>query len=215
MVALASEKIQKYFGGAYLLVPQCPTFWMDDGSGQISENEKSIYVEALKALIDEFLDNNPGVDRNRIYIGGDSNGGFMTMRMLMDYPDFFAAAFPICEAMADANITDEQIAFLKDIPIWFTHAANDPVVPIDRFVLPTYQRLVAAGGKNIHMTMWDRIVDMHEGFKDADGNPYEYLGHFAWIPLLNDDCRLDYDNKPVTVNGQEAGLLQWLAAQSR
>ena len=215
VVALASTKIQDYFGGAYILSPQCPTFWMDDGSGEISESPDSLYGEALKALIDEFVEKNPGVDPDRIYIGGDSNGGFMTMRMLMDYPDFFAAAFPICEAMLDENISDADIENLKKIPIWFTHAANDPIVKIDRFVLPTYRRLVAAGGADIHLTMWDNIVDMHEGFVDEEGKPYEYLGHFAWIPFLNDDCRLDYDKKPVILDGREVTLLQWLAAQKR
>lgn len=215
VVALASEKIQAYFGGAYIFCPQCETFWMDDGSGEITENEKSIYGEALMAAIAEFVEKNPAIDRDRIYIGGDSNGGFMTMRMLMDYPDYFAAAFPICEAMIDTGITDEEIGKLKEIPIWFTHAANDPIVPIERFVLPTYERLIKAGGENIHLTMWDRIVDLYEGFQDEEGNPYEYLGHFAWIPLLNDDCRLDYDKQPVQIDGKEVTLLQWLAAQKK
>jgi len=40
-------------------------------------------------------------DTNRIYIGGDSNGGYMTMLMIRDYPSYFAAAFPTCEALRD------------------------------------------------------------------------------------------------------------------
>ena len=80
---------------------------------------------------------------------------------------------------------------------------------------PTYKRLVAAGGKNIHFTFWDKIEDIHEGFRDAEGKPFEYLGHFAWIPMLNDDCRLDYDGQPVTINGQEVSLLEWLAQQKK
>lgn len=215
VVALISDKIQALFGGAYVLVPQTPTFWMNDGTGQYGHTGKSIYVKALKACIDEFLDKNPGIDRSRIYIGGDSNGGFMTMRMVIDYPDFFAAAFPVCEALYDDTITDAQLEGIKHLPIWFTHAKNDPVVKPEETVLPTYQRLVASGNPNVHFTFWDNIKDIHEGFKDAEGNPFEYIGHFAWIPLLNDDCRLDYDQKPVTVNGKEVSLLQWLALQKK
>ena len=215
VVNLASEKIQAYFGGAYILAPQCDTYWMNDGSGTISESGNSIYVEALKACIDEFVAKNPGVDPDRIYIGGDSNGGFMTMRMIIDYPDFFAAAFPICEALLDEKVSDEDIEKLKGQNIWFTHAANDPLVQIDRFMLNTYKRLIAAGAENVHLTLWDNVVDIHEGFKDENGNPYEYFGHFSWIPMLNDDCRLDYDKKPVLVDGEEVTLLQWMAKQHK
>ena len=54
-VAFSSEKVQSYFGGAYVLAPQTRTFWMNDGSGQYGQTGKSIYVKALKACIDEFV----------------------------------------------------------------------------------------------------------------------------------------------------------------
>lgn len=212
---LASPAIQQLFGGAYLLVPQTGTFWMNDGTGEYGRTGKSIYGKALKALIDEFLERNPGIDRGRIYVGGDSNGGFMTMRMILDYPDFFAAAFPVCEALYDETITEEQLLGIRDLPIWFTHAKNDPVVKPEETVVPTYRRLLAAGAKNVHFTFWDSIKDIHEGFRDQEGNPFEYMGHFAWIPLLNNDCRLDYDGKPVTVDGKDVSLLEWLALQKK
>ena len=208
--------MQEKFGGAFVLVPQCDTMWLDDGSHQYGDSGKSMYTEALKFLIDEFAERFSAViDRARIYIGGDSNGGFMTMRMLMSYPAFFAAAFPICEAMTDKRITDEDIGNLKKIPIWFTHAKNDPVVRPEDYVLPTYHRLKDAGAENCHLTCWDRIVDLHAGFRDENGAPYEYLGHFAWIPVFNDDCRTDFDGKPVKAGGKEVSLMEWLAAQKR
>ena len=215
VVALASEKVQALFGGAYVLAPQTKTFWMNDGSGQYGNTGKSMYVKALKSCIDEFVEKNPGIDRDRIYIGGDSNGGFMTMRMVLDYPDYFAAAFPVCEALYDGTITDEALAKIVHLPIWFTHAKNDPVVKPDETVVPTYKRLIAAGAKDTHFTFWDKIEDIHEGFTDAEGKPFEYIGHFAWIPMLNDDCRVDYDGKPVVKDGREVSLLEWLAAQKK
>lgn len=215
VVNLASPAIQKLFGGAYLLIPQTKTFWMNDGSGEYGRTGKSIYTAALKNCIDEFLEKNPGIDRKRIYIGGDSNGGFMTMRMILDHPGFFAAAFPVCEALYDETISEEQLAGIKDLPIWFTHAKNDPVVKPEETVIPTYKRLTAAGAGNVHFTFWDSITDLHEGFKGPDGQPYEYIGHFAWIPVLNDDCRLDYDGRPVCVNGRQVSLLEWLSLQSK
>lgn len=37
---LASDRIQEKFGGAYILAPQCPTMWMDDGSGEYTKGGK-------------------------------------------------------------------------------------------------------------------------------------------------------------------------------
>ncbi len=208
--------MQEKFGGSFVLVPQCDTMWLDDGSGKYGDSGKSMYTEALMAAIDGFIDRFSAViDRQRIYIGGDSNGGFMTMRMMMSYPDAFTAAFPICEAMLDKRISDTDIENLKKIPIWFIHAQNDPVVKPMYYAVPTYQRLMAAGAENCHFTYWEKIVDLHAGFKNEKGEPYEYMGHFAWIPVFNDDCRLDFDGKPVLLNGREVTLMEWLAAQRK
>ena len=208
--------MQEIFGGAFVLVPQCDTMWLDDGSGKYGDSGKSKYTEALKYLIDEFMDHfRYVIDPDRVYIGGDSNGGFMTMRMLMSYPEAFAAAFPICEAMLDKRITDADIDHLKDIPIWFVHAKNDPVVKPELYAVPTYNRLMDSGARNCHFTYWDKIVDIHAGFKNEQGEPYEYLGHSAWIPVFNDDCRLDFEGQPVTQDGREVTLMQWLAAQKK
>ncbi len=215
VVSLSWPRVQKFFGGAYVLAPQTRTFWMNDGSGEYGRTGKSIYSEALKACIDEFVEKNPGIDRSRIYIGGDSNRGFMAMRRRLDYPELFAAAFPVCEALYDETISEESIQRVKDKAIWFTHAKNDPVVKPEETVVPTYQRLLAAGAQNVHCTYWDKIEDIHEGFKDKDGNPFEYLGHFAWIPMLNDDCKLDFDGQPVVWEGREVSLLEWLAQQKQ
>ncbi|GHU83721.1 hypothetical protein FACS1894196_4020 [Clostridia bacterium] len=214
VVAMATPEIQKHFGGAYIFAPQCETFWLDDGSGQYGRSGKSMYTEALFDAIEYFVARHADIDRDRIYVGGDSNGGFMTMRMILDYPAYFAAAFPVCEALYDSAIGDEEIKKVKHLPIWFTHAKTDPVVKPEDTVVPTYHRLKAAGAQ-IHFTFWDSIHDIHEGFKGEDGKPYEYNGHFAWIPLLNDDCRLDYDNRPVVVDGREISLLEWLSMQHR
>ena len=49
------------------------------------------------------------MDPYRVYIGGCSNGGYMTMNMVLRNPGFFAAAYPTCEAYMDQYISDVQI----------------------------------------------------------------------------------------------------------
>ena len=216
VTALTGSALQALFGGAFVLVPQCDTMWLDDGSGRYGDSGRSMYTEALKYLIDEFIEKNACViDRSRLYIGGDSNGGFMTMRMLMSYPDVFAAGFPICEAMLDERVSEHDIQNLARIPLWFTHAKNDPVVKPEKYAVATYLRLKAAGAKNLHFTYWDKIEDMHGLFTDEQGKPYQYMAHFAWIPVLNDDCRLDFDGGPVICEGRAVTLMRWLALQRK
>lgn len=215
VTSMVTPEIQKLFGGAYLLVPQCPTMWMDDGDQKYGRSGRSIYVGPVKAVIDEFIAKNPDIDRDRIYIGGDSNGGFMTMRMCIDYPEFFAAAFPVCEALYDNTITDAQIKELAKLPIWFTHAKNDPVVIPSETVDATYKRLCAAGAADVHFSYFDRIIDQHEGWTNEDGTPFEYIGHFSWIPLFNRDCNFDYDGSPVMQDGRQIDVFDWLSEQKR
>jgi predicted peptidase len=217
VVNLSSADIQNKLGGAaWILAPQSPTMWMDNGEKSYTVTGKSMYTEALKACIEEFVElHKEQIDTDRIYIGGCSNGGFMTMRMIVDYPTYFAAAYPVCEALYDNVISDQDIENIKHLPIWFTHAANDPVVRPETTVLPTFKRLRAAGGKNIHASYFDNVVDQSGLFKDELGRPFEYLGHFSWVHTYNDIFRYDMDGTRVMADGSPVTLWQWLGLQHK
>lgn len=216
VVNLISPEMQTYFGGkAMLLVPQCPTMWMDDGTGEYTQDGSSKYVEALESLIADFVEEHPETDRSRIYIGGDSNGGFMTMKMIIHNPDRYAAAFPVCEALDNKAITDDDIRKIVSVPIWFTHSKDDPVVAPDEYVVPTYKRLVAAGNPDVHFTYWDTIEDLSGLYKMPDGSPFKYIGHWSWIHMLNNDCKADFDGQPVLVNGKPVSIIEWIASHRK
>jgi Predicted peptidase len=215
VVNLISEDIKQYFGSCYVLGPQAPTMWMDDGSGNYNTDGSSMYVESLKSLLDEFIEAHDGIDRDRIYIGGCSNGGFMTMKMIIAYPEMFAAAYPICEALADEFVTQKDLSKIKNLPIWFTHAKNDPVVIIDKHTEATYKRLIQAGAKDVHFSCFPSVTDRTGKYINEDGTPYEYNGHFSWVPALNNECDFDFDHKPVQVNGRVVTMFEWLSMQKR
>ena len=204
-VNFADPKIQAYFGGAYVLVPQAKTFWMD-GFHEFGDGT-SKYEDSLMALIRNYVSLHKEIDSNRIYLGGDSNGGYMTMLLIRDYPKEFAAAFPTCEALKDSLITDEDIEKMKTVPIWFTAAKTDEVVPPIEYVIPTYQRLVSAGA-NVQFSFFDNVSDRTGLYKKADGTPFEYNGHWSWIYVYNNDCI-------VKVNDKQISLMEWLAKQQR
>lgn len=202
-----TDEVQDIFGGAYILLPQAETMWMDAGDNTYSTDGSSIYAEPVMALIADFVENNPGIDPNRIYVGGCSNGGYLTMELVLDNPDYFAAAFPVCEYYLDEWITDEQIAEIADLPLWFVHCQADPTVDPTITSVPTYERLLAAGAENLHFSYYESIVDPEYG--------NAYNGHNSWVYSLLNLCSTDFDGSPVTVDGNEVTLYEWLNLQSR
>ena len=204
--ALYGDEFQEVMGGAYVLTPQTETFWLqysEDGDWTTNTGKDSIYLKDVKGLIDQYIAENDGIDTNRIYIGGCSNGGFMTMDMILNYPDFFAAAFPICEAYMDSGITDAQLKGIKDLPVWFIYASNDDTVVPDNFEIPTIKRLEAMGA-NVHKSVFDDVHDNSGRFTGDDGKAYQYMGHWSWIYFFNNECEEDGVN-----------MWNWLAEQSK
>lgn len=205
VTALVEDKIQSKFNGAYVLAPQSPTMWMDStGNATYTKDGNAIYATSLMNLIKSYVDSNDDIDTDRIYIGGCSNGGYMTMSMLLDNPEYFAAAYPICEAYEDSWISNERLEKIKDIPMWFTYAKNDGTVNPELNSKATVERLRKLGSKDLKTSVFDKVVDTSGLYKDDKGNPYEYNGHWSWIYAFNDECYDGTDN-----------LWTWLASQKK
>lgn len=202
--SLIEDNIQSKFGGAYVLAPQSPTMWMDSGEYKYTTDGSTIYLDSLMNLIKNYVDMNKDIDTNKIYIGGCSNGGFMTMALVLENPEYFAAAYPICEAFKDSWITDDKLAGIKDLPIWFTYAMNDSIVDPLGTSIKTINRLRNINAKDIKVSEFDNVVDTSGLYKDEAGNPYKYNGHWSWIYAFNDECK----------DGED-GLWSWLAKQEK
>ena len=201
VVAFADSPMQELIGGAFVLAPQTSTMWMDNGEGAYTQDGTSKYGEALAELIESFIDTNPSIDAKRVYIGGCSNGGFMTMKMLFMRPNLFAAAFPVCQGYKPEWVTDEMINQIKHIPIWQIHAKNDGLLPYT-IAEETHKRLLDAGAKDPNITVFENMVSLCGNWKDKDGNPWEYDGHWSWIHAFNNDVKND-----------KTSLFEWLAMQ--
>ena len=212
VTALSQAKIQNYFdGAAWVLVPQSPTFWMDNGVEQLGHSNQSIYVRALKALIDEFIAAHAErIDTSRIIVGGLSNGGFMTLRMCRDYPGFFAAGLPCCAPWYAA--TPEDVAELAKTPLWFVHSKGDELVNVHETVLPLFGALKKAGAP-AHLTYFDHVEDLTGVYREADGSPKKTFNHGVWIHVFNDFCRTDIDGTNVMCDGEPVGMWEWAAHQ--
>jgi predicted peptidase len=208
-----SDEIQVIIGGAYVLVPQCPGAWMHNREGILTHGqEDDVYNAALMALIRDFVSSHPGIDTKRIYVGGCSNGGYMALKLILLHPDEFAAGFISSLAYQSQYLTDEQIVSISHVPIWFVHSMDDRTTLPEKTALPVYDRLKAAGAADVHLSYYDHVVDITGFF---GGDDYLYNGHWSWIYLHANECRLDFDGSPVTLDGRPVTIMEWLAAQAR
>ena len=208
----ASDEIQQYFGGAYVLVPQTPTRWMDSGSGSTRGQVDDIYYKALKELFDEYITAHPDIDRDRIYVGGCSNGGYMSLKMILEYPKYFAAGYISALAYFSEYLTDDQVKSIRNVPMWFVHSRDDSTTVAANTVVPVYERLQSAGAKNVHFTFYDHVVDI-TGL--LGGDDFHYPGHWSWIYSHANKSQTDYDGSPVMVDGVPVTIMQWLSMQSK
>lgn len=203
-VNFASKEIQSYFDGAYVLTPQAPTKWMEGDNEYGIADGTSVYTDGLMELIQDYVGSNSDIDTDRIYIGGCSNGGYMTNIMVRDYSDYFAASFPICGVIEDQYTTDEDIEAMNKTPMWMVTAETDYVFgdPIPA----VYDRFVAAGKDNLIFTRFANVIDTSGLYTNEDGTPYEYNGHWSWIYVFNNEVEAE-------VNGQNISIMEWLASQ--
>jgi predicted esterase len=209
----ASDEVQAIFEGAYVLVPQCPGAWMDNAQGEMTHGrEDDVYNVALMALIRDYVAAHPGIDKDRIYVGGCSNGGYMALKLMLLHPDDFAAGFISSLAYQSRYLSDEQIKRVAHLPIWFVHSADDQTTLPHLTVLPVYKRLKAAGARDVHLSYYDHVVDI-TGFFGGEG--YRYNGHWSWIYLHANQCRLDRDGSPMRIDGRPIRVMEWLSAQQK
>jgi predicted peptidase len=120
--AFASGGNQAQFP-AFIVAPQCPLkrTWDRTGGLELSK-EQHLVVEILVQLQKEY-----SIDPQRIYIAGESMGGFGTWSLAIKRPDLFAAAVPLC-----GGGNPQFIDRLVGLPLWAFHGAADRTVSVRR-----------------------------------------------------------------------------------
>lgn len=188
----ASDEIQEKFGGMYVVAPQNPEddktwSWM-----QTDETGRSSSLPVLISLINEVIGDNR-IDKDRVYIGGFSAGGFMTWHTILEYPELFAAAIPVCSAYAP---TAEELQVLKDMPIWIVHSAADSVCPVSNSRNAFDYLRTIHGSTEVRYTEYPNVTA-------KDGTAYN--GHFSWVYVCSNYYSREYADT----------YMDWLSRQTR
>ena len=191
VTALAESEFQSALRGANLLVPQCPTYWMDsDGkcsnlvNGTIHADGSSYYTESLHELIEAYKTE---CGAKNVLIAGCSNGGYMGMVLAKNYTSEYDGYILICEAMPSECLSASDLQKIKDLPMYFIYSEDDPLVVPSEYEAPTIQRLRAMGAKNLHVSTTKSVIDLSGKYTDVDGTPHKYFGHNSWIYFFNNE----------------------------
>ena len=140
---------------AFVLAPQSPTSWTADGVDGLSDEMKMV-LGIIESLEMEF-----NIDTQRLYVTGQSNGGYGTWNLITRQPNMFAAAIPVC-----GGGNPRRASTIAKIPIWAFHGTKDTTVPV------TESR------------------NMIEAIKKAKGTPryteYPSVAHDVWKRVYTD-----------------------------
>jgi predicted peptidase len=171
------EEVRRQFP-AVVIFPQCPekAAWSvfqhrrDPASADLKLNTDTLSTpERMVKLLMDSLADNKRIDKKRIYLGGLSLGGFGTYDLIIHYPDFFAAAFPIC-GQANAPL---YVRTASHLPLWIFHGAKDNVVS------PQPDR--------------DLIKALQDaGVKTAKYTEYPEANHNSWDSAFAEPCLLPW-----------------------
>jgi predicted peptidase len=103
---------------AFVLAPQNPVSWVDHPD-QLT-GKMRLVLGMLDSLKAEF-----NIDATRIYVAGQSDGGFGTWNLITQRPDLFAAAIPLCGG-GEPRLAGR----IARMPLWVFHGRRDDVVSV-------------------------------------------------------------------------------------
>lgn len=154
------QQMQGYFPFV-VVFPQCPEkgFWaLPDCAARA--------MAALEVGLAEFQG-----DPDRVYLTGNSMGGYGTWYLATRHPGRFAALAPICGGVKpprwvpipkqlqlirlDGDVYAQVAEKVSKTPVWAFHGANDPLIP------PAESRHMAAAlkknGGAVRLTVWPGV----------------------------------------------------------
>lgn len=141
----------------FIVVPQIPRGGQD---GPPRTEVIQVHTRTIHEILDRLEGEFP-IEASREYVTGQSMGGECTWMSLIERPDRFAAAVPICAGAKFISLAPSELGReFAHLPIWILHGDADEVISVD-----VSRRLVQA-------------------LRDAGGTPkyteYPGVGHNSW-----------------------------------
>ncbi|HEV3216964.1 MAG TPA: PHB depolymerase family esterase [Vicinamibacterales bacterium] len=106
---------------AFVVAPQTADGW---GAQTRGPDALGAPLTLVVGIVDS-LENEFSIDRHRIYVAGQSDGGFAVWDLITKQPERVAAAIAVCGGGDPA-----RAARVRTMPIWVFHGDADDVVPV-------------------------------------------------------------------------------------
>lgn len=159
---------------AIVIAPQCPENrqWVDaewlPGVYSVDQFQETDELKAVLAILERVMEF-CNIDEDRVYVTGESMGGYAAWDLLTRHGARFAAGVPIC-----GGVDVSKANLLKRIPIWLFHGSED------KEVLPEGSRLIYAqirklGGEEIRYTEYNGVAHNAWDFANLDTEMHEWL----------------------------------------
>lgn len=128
---------------SFVLAPQCPEnyLWTSGRSG-----EPGRYLEAAMDLLNQIV-KQYAIDRDRIYVAGQSMGGMGALALAAAHPHTFAAVVAV-----SADIPAAKAAWLAPAAIWVFAGEKDELISIAN--IRELAHAVHQAGGNIRLTQY-------------------------------------------------------------
>ena len=157
----------------FILAPQIPA----SGSGN-RENPSARtaimqkHIKTIHEIIDH-LESKYSIDKEREYVTGLSMGGGCTWMSIIERPERFAAAVPICASDKTIGMSaSERGKKFAQMPLWIIHGADDKKISVD---------------------VSREVV---KELKRAGGNPryteYPNTGHNSWVKAYREPKLIEW-----------------------
>lgn len=146
-----------------------------------SENTWFDLFEHLENLVKEVA-KLPYADEKRIYLTGNSMGGYGTWQLAMSMPEYFAAIVPVCGGGMYWNAWR-----LKNVPVWAFHGGKDCTV-LPRESEKLVEAVNDAGG-NAKLTIFSEAG--HDAWTPTYSNPEV----FSWLLEHESNCKVEYKDE--------------------
>lgn len=147
-----------------VLAPQTDQGWgpaLTPATTAVTSDGMAAGAGLLFELLDKVLATLP-VDHRRIYVTGQSLGGYGTFYVVMKRPDLFAAAVPGC-----GGGVPERAELFRGVPVWAFHGNADPVVPVQRS--REMLEAIRKQGGSVALTEYDHVG--HNSWEFAYSEP--------------------------------------------
>lgn len=146
-----------------------------------TENTWFDLFEHLIELVKEIA-KLPYIDEKRIYLTGNSMGGYGTWQLAMSIPEYFAAIVPVCGGGMSWNAWR-----LKNVPVWAFHGAKDTTV------MPSESEnmvdIVRKAGAETRFTLYPDAA--HDAWTPTYSNPEVY----AWLLEHESGFKVELEEK--------------------